>query len=251
LTQNFKILSLAAALAGGLFVFSPAQAENITPAQKEEIQSIIRQYLNENPEIIIESVELYRQKQEEQMNQQAAAKIGDHDAFLTGADAPFAGNAKGDVTVVEFFDYNCGYCKKALDDIQSILKEDTNVRFVFREMPILGPSSAVAARWAIAAHKQGKYFEYHTALMNHNGNKDEREMEKLAKDVGLDVDQMKKDAESEETKATIEKSLAVSRDIGIQGTPAFLVNGQMIRGYVGEAGMKEAINVARSGEKKG
>lgn len=247
ITHHRKLCFLSLFLLAG-FAAPALGAENFTAAQREEIQSVIREYLSENPELVIEAIESYRGKMEAKMEQEATANIGKHNAFLTEADAPAAGNPKGDVTVVEFFDYNCGYCKQAYRDINNILKEDKNVRFVFHEMPILGPTSLTASRWALAAHKQGKYFEYHAALMGHNGNKSDAELEKLAKTVGLDTEKMKKDANSEEVKAMIEKSLAVSRDLGVQGTPAFVVEGKMIRGYVGEEGMKNAIKIAREAE---
>lgn len=247
--RHIKTILLLGAV-GGAFFFGfgqSASAQSFSDAQKEEMGTIIKDYLMDNPEVIMEAVEAFRRNQEAEMQQAAAVKIGEHDDFLTGADAPMAGNKNADVTVVEFFDYNCGYCKRALGDIQKILQEDQNVRFVFREMPILGPSSVEAARWALAAHKQGKYFEYHAALMSHSGAKNESTLEKLAKDAGLDVAQMKKDAASEEVNALIEKGLSVSREIGVQGTPAFVVNGELVRGYVGLEGLKDLINRAREG----
>lgn len=250
MTRHLKTFLLLGAVGGAFFLLlsNPSTAaQNFSDAQKEEMGAIIKDYLMENPEVIMEAVEAYRNNQEAEMQKMAASKIGEHDDFLTGMDAPMAGSKDADVTVVEFFDYNCGYCKKALGDIQGILKEDQNVRFVFREMPILGPSSKTAAQWALAAHKQGKYFEYHAALMSHNGQKSESVLEELAKDAGLDVTQMKKDAASDEVNELIEKGLKVSREIGVQGTPAFVINGELVRGYVGLEGMKELINRAREG----
>lgn len=223
----------------------PALAEEFSPAQKEALGGIIQDYLMENPNVIFESIEAYRAQQEKDAQKQAEAKIGDNMAFLTRADAPSVGNPNGDVTVVEFFDYNCGYCKRAVPDIQALLKEDTNVRFVFKEMPILGPTSKTAAIWALAAHKQGKYFEYHVALMEHKGPKDDKQLEKLAKDTGLDVDAMKKVIASGELDKELDEVMKVAREIGVSGTPAFVVGSQFIPGYVGKDGLIDAIKTER------
>jgi len=220
-------------------------AAAFTAGQKQQMQEIIRQYLLDNPQIIMDSVEAYRQRQMEEQDKVAEQKLGEHLTNMTAKEAPAAGNPDGDVTIVEFFDYNCGYCKRALPDIQKILAEDENLRFVFHDMPILGPTSVTAAKWALAAHKQGKYFEYHVALMKHNGPKNISELSKLAEETGLDVNKMKQDAESDDVKTMLDKSLEMARDIGIQGTPAFVLNGKLIRGYMGPDGLAEAIKAAR------
>lgn len=234
---GFSALTLLAA--------SPALADEFTPAQKEELGTLIKEYLMDNPNVIFESVEAYRTQQEAEQQKQAEAKIGDNVAYLTKGDSPSAGNPNGDVTVVEFFDYNCGYCKRALPDIKKILSEDKNVRFVFKDMPILGPTSKTAAQWALAAHKQGKYFEYYVAVMEHNGPKEEAELEKIAKQVGLDVEQMKKDIASGDIDKELNQSLAVAHEIGVSGTPAFVVGKTFVPGYVGEDGLKDAIAAER------
>lgn len=246
------ILKLSVAVAALTLAAGPAMAaDDFTPEQKAVIQSIIEEHLRSKPELIIESVELYRKKQEEQQAATAVESIKKNFEFLAAADAPSIGNPKGDVTVIEFFDYNCGYCKRAVPDIQAAVKNDPNVRFVFHEMPILSDSSMTAARWALAAHKQGKYFEFHMALMNHNGEKDEASLEKLATDTGLDAAKMKADANLPETAATIEKSMAAAREIGIQGTPGFIINDTLYPGYLGPDGLTAAIESAREkGDKK-
>lgn len=244
-----KFLSVFMVLA----IVSPgAWAEDFTAAQKAAIGKIIEEHLRANPEIILESVDNYRKKQEDEQAAAAEKNIEKNMDFLAAADAPSIGNPKADVTVIEFFDYNCGYCKRALPDIQKLTEEDKNVRFVFYEMPILSESSYLAARWALAAHKQGKYFEYHAALMKSSGQKDESGHEKVAKDLGLDTAQMKKDADSEEIKAQVEKSMSVAREIGINGTPAFIINGTLYPGYLGPDGLAAGIESAREkGDKKG
>ncbi|GJL85825.1 MAG: hypothetical protein DHS20C02_16000 [Micavibrio sp.] len=251
---NFKTFFsfLGLAVLGSLFIASHSGSalagQELTDGQKQEVEQVIKDYLLENPEVIMKSVELYQVNKEKDKDKNAAAKVDEHNAYLTSSDAPSAGNPDGDVIIVEFFDYNCGYCKKALSDIQKVMDADKNVRFVFREMPILGPTSLTAAQWALAAHKQGKYFEYHAALMEHRGSKSESELSKLAEGLGLDADKMKTDANSAEVKTMLKKSIDVAREIGIQGTPAFILNGQLVRGYMGPDGLKRAIDDARKKE---
>lgn len=246
------ILSLSVFTAFTAFTFHNAHAAEGTfsAAQKEEIGKIVREYLLENPSIVFEAADKYKQQQEEEMAKKAEASIKDHIEYLTRADAPSAGNPKGDVTIVEFFDYNCGYCRKALEDLQTLIKNDPNVRVVFSEMPILGPTSRTAALWALAANKQGKYFEFHTAVMHHKGLKEEAELEKLAQNVGLDIKKLKEDVKSEDIIAMLEKDIEVGRSIGVQGTPAFIIGTSFVPGYIGEEGLKKAVAEARSKAKQ-
>ncbi len=247
---NHGVLAAAAILLAAI-PFARAQAAE--PLSRDDVETIIKQYLHEHPEVILESVDAYRQKQEKLSAEESSKNIEKHLGYLTAPDAPGTGNPKGDVTVVEFFDYNCGYCKRALPDLQALLKTDKNLRLVLRDMPILSPTSVTASQWALAANKQGKYFEYHVALMNHNGPKDDSVLEKLAKDVGLNVEQLKKDAVSQDIAKTIQEDMTVAEDIGIHGTPAFIVNGQLYPGYLGPDGLKGAIDTARknaAGKKK-
>ena len=132
-----------------------------------------------------------------------------------------------------------------MPDIQATLEKDSDVKFVFHEMPILGPSSRTAAQYALAAHKQGKYFEYHVALMEFRGEKNDKTLEKLAKDVGLDVEKAKADANSKEIAAMIEESMTLASKIGIRGTPAFIVGDKLFRGYLGPDGLQSEIKTAR------
>lgn len=217
-------------------------------AHDDEIQTIIREYILENGDVVMEAVERYQKREQEEQFQKSAEKLEELMPKLTSADAPSVGNADAPITIVEFFDYNCGYCKRAVPDIQKVLKKHDDVRFVFREMPILGPPSVKAAEWAMAAHKQGKYFDYHVALMQHQGGKDEKTLSNLAKSVGLDVEQMKKDANSDAVKKMIEEDIGISQEIGIRGTPAFVIDGVLHRGYLGPEGLQAEIEKARSKE---
>jgi len=252
-----KTIVLAGAVAACAVIYavaggnSPAIAEDaFTPAQKEALGPVIRDYLVKNPEVIVEALTEYQKKQASMEAMQFTERLSAHKGFLMDGGAPFAGNPKGDVTVVEFFDYNCGYCKKAVDDVVKLVEEDKNVKVVFHEMPILSPVSQDAARWALAAHKQGKYFEYHVALMKGGGARSVQTLESTAKDVGLDVAKMKKDADSKEVRDMVEQSVSVARDLGIRGTPAFIIGDMLAPGYLGLDAMKETVAKAREGSKQ-
>lgn len=225
---------------------APAAAGEFTAEQKTQIQGIFKDYLMENPEIIAEAMTALQIKQQQQQQEQAIVKLEAHKEFFNSADLGTAGNKDGDVTVIEFFDYNCGYCKKAFEDVNALLEKDKNVKVVFVEMPILSPASQTAAQWALAAKEQGKYFEFHAALMEFQGNKDEAALTDIATKLGLDVEKMKTDAASEKTQGILDKSMEVARDIGIQGTPAFAVGKQLFRGYIGTEALIQSVQDERS-----
>lgn len=250
----FPFLTLAFLVGAIFFAFGEKNnlaAQDQTPVNKEEIETIVRDYLLENPEIIVEAMDNLRENQ----RQAEAAKFGDkfseYEAALTSTEnAPYAGNPDGSVTVVEFFDYNCGYCKKALSDVQKILENDDDVTFIFKEMPILSATSRTAAEWAHAVFEVSpdKYFDYHTKLMTHSGQKDARKLAEFAEELGLDVDAVREQANDPATKAEIEENLSIARELGITGTPAFIIGGQLNPGYMGYERMKQMIDAARDNQ---
>ncbi|NDC56793.1 MAG: DsbA family protein [Alphaproteobacteria bacterium] len=157
------------------------------------------------------------------------------------AEAPVTGNPKGDVTVVEFFDYQCGFCKRAHEETEKVLAEDKNLRYVYKQFPILGPNSLLAAKAAVAAHKQGKFLPLHTAFMKHKLPLTEEEINKLAKDVGLDVDKLKQDMESEPVVAYVNKSRELAESLGGRGTPLFVIGDKTYPGAMGTDQIKEIL----------
>lgn len=227
------------ALALSVLAFMPlaAQAEDFTADQKKQIETIIGDYLKSNPEAVVKALEAYQMQQTEADEKKVTDFIKENKETIAAASLPSVGKADATVTVVEFFDYNCGYCKRALEDIQAIVKENADVRFVFHEMPILGPTSGVAAQYALAAHKQGKYFDYHVAVMHDRGSKDEESLLKLAKDVGLDTEKLKQDANSDAIKQELGASMIMADKLGVHGTPAFIIEDKLYKGYLG----KEAL----------
>lgn len=221
-----------------------AQAEEFTRAQ---IEQIIKEYIQNHPKEMIDSVENFGKQQQIDMNKAASEQIQKNsDWLLKNPHHAQAGNPKGDVTIVEFFDYNCGYCKQALSDLMKLLDQDKKVRLVFVEIPILGQSSEEAARWALASLKQDRYLEFHIALMGHKGPLDEGAILQYAQKVGLDVEKLKKDRLDPENDKIIAENLNMARTLGIQGTPAFVVGDELIRGYVGADGLLAAVNEARA-----
>lgn len=228
-----------------LMLPTAAKAE-MTPEQKAEVEALVKQYILEHGEILIESVNKYQKKQEEAVNKESEVKAKELLTSLKdNKDVAVVGDVNGDVTVVEFFDYNCGYCKKAFDEIQSLLKDDKKVKIVLYDMPILGPELHEMAKWSLAAKKQNKYWEYHQALMQHQGGKDADALKKLAKDAGLDADKLAKDKDAPEIEAEIQKHLEVARNLGIQGTPGFLIDEKVFRGYIPYDAMKSSIKEVR------
>lgn len=216
---------------------------------KAAIEGIIAEYLLNNPKIVVDALESYEKQREAE--QAAAAKqalVDSSDQLFKNNEAPEIGNPEGDVTVVEFFDYNCGYCKRALADVVDLVEEDKNLRVVFKEVPILAESSREAARWALASKKQGKYFEYHVKLMENRGQLDAGRLESLAKSVGLDVAKLKKDKDSEAVNKVIQDNLDLMRRLGIRGTPSFVIGDELARGYVGKDQMKILIAAQREKE---
>ncbi len=242
---------LTMALLGSTALFcvaTPVKAEELTEGQKKEIEELFKQLVEKHPGLIADSVTNYYREQDQKAKENAQGKVKEYSDFYKQTNLPVAGNPDGDVTVVEYFDYNCGYCKKAFQDISKLLEEDKNIRVVFQEMPILSPSSKNMATIAMAAHKQGKYFEMHTALMNYRGPQTIEAFMGLAGKQGLDVEQLKKDIGSGDIDQAILKSMEMARSVGITGTPGFVIGERIYPGYIGLDGLKKAIQEVRSAE---
>ncbi len=231
-----------------LFIMVPqAHAQEFTEAQKVEINKMIEEYVKANGKAVVESVAQYQMEAQEEA---FASQNGLAKEFMASLDGqknlPMTGNPKGDVTIVEFFDYNCGYCRKALEEVNKVTAEDKDVKVVFIEMPILGPQSIEIAKWSMAAQEQGKYFEFHTEVMNKGGPKDDAALEKVAKKLKLDVAKMKKDKESEAVNLALQANIKLAQDLGIRGTPGFIVGSEVIRGYVSSDSLLQSVKNARA-----
>jgi protein-disulfide isomerase len=199
--------------------------------QKKAIGEIVREYLIANPEVFAEVQAAFEAKQEAQRAETIKKALAENASqIFRSPTAPIAGNAKGDITVVEFFDYNCGYCKRALGDIARLLDTDKKVKFVFKELPIFGKDSEGAARVAIAAKRQNKYWEVHRGLLESPGKADEIRALDVAMRAGLNMEQLRKDMASSEVKKEITDVRALAERMGIQGTPHFFVGEKFIPG---------------------
>jgi protein-disulfide isomerase len=234
---------------GLLAAVGPAwgQSADFSAGQKAAIEQIVRDYLMKNPQVIFEAARSYQEQQQRQRDENAKAQLMSmsEDVFRDPA-SPVAGNPRGDVTVVEFFDYQCGYCKTVLDDVRQLLKADPKVRFVFKEYPILGPNSVVAARAALASREQGKYLEFHNALMETKGQLDQAAIERTARSVGIDVERLKRDMAKPEIDQALRRNRQLGDALDIQGTPGFIVGNQIVPGALDLDRLKALVAEARS-----
>lgn len=208
-----------------------AGAVEFSADQKKQIEKIIKNYLVSNPEIFLEAQSALEAKMEKEQAEKLKAAIAQNAREIyRDPNADVAGNANGDITVVEFFDYNCGYCKRGLHDVVKLVESDPKVRVVFKELPILSKGSEEASRVAIAAGKQGKYWQLHRAMLESKGTMNEANALAIATKLGLDIDKLKKDMASPEVEAEIKKSEALAKKMGVNGTPHFLVGDRAIPG---------------------
>lgn len=233
-------LLVACALLAG----PPALAAALTPEQKAEVERTVREYLLKNPELMLEVMEALEAKQKERAVSEARDGMARHRAALLESPHDFVLNPEGAVPVVEFFDYQCGYCKKVAPAIRQLQAED-DVRFIYKEIPILGEPSTIAAKAAIAARRQGKYVELHNALMSHRGRLSEDVIMSLAEEVGLDLDRLRSDMERPEVQEALDANLSLARSLGIRGTPTIIVGDALVPGAVEFAQLRELVEAAR------
>lgn len=239
-----------ATLAIGLMT-TPAAAQTapgaFSPEQSRAIEQMIRDYLLKNPEVILEAIQGLKEREERANAEGARKAIVDRRAeLINDASAPIAGNPNGDVTIVEFFDYRCPYCKQVKEPIATLLREDPKVKVVYKEFPILGPDSRVAARAALAAHRQGKYHAVHDGLMRTRGSLDEAVIMKVAADAGVDVARLKRDMEAPEIAESLDRNAQLARALNVSGTPAFIIGNQLVPGAVDIATLKKLVAEARA-----
>lgn len=227
-------LAMAGAVAFGGVSPAPAQqpAQPFTAEQTQAIQKIIKDYLIANPEIFAEIQHAMEQKAEaEQAEKIKTALEGKSAEIYRSASSPTVGNPSGDVTIVEFFDYNCGYCKTAMPALTELLKRDPKVKLVMKEVTFIGrETSAAVSRLALASKSQGKYWELHRALLENKGVVNEAVALKAAEKLGINIDRLKKDAASAEVKKELDDAMALAQSLGINGTPFFLVGDKVIPG---------------------
>lgn len=223
----------------------------MTPAEKDAFRAEVRQYLLDNPEVIMEAMQVLQTRQD-----QAAAQA-DTQMLTSNADAIYkdpaswvGGNPNGNITVVEFMDYRCTYCRKAYNEVEDLVKSDGNIRFVVKEFPILGDDSLISSKFAIAVrllHGDQAYKSVHDALIVLRGAPDAETLGRLARTLGFDAPEIMAKMESPEVMDVIQANHALAAKLNITGTPTFVIDTKMLRGYVPEAGMKQIVDQERAG----
>src|ERR1700746_1776939 len=228
-----------------------ASAQNFSDGQRGEIESIIRNYLIAHPEVLEDAMaELNKRQAAAEAEKHEASIAQNSEAIFNSPRGVVLGNKDGDVAFVEFFDYNCGYCKRAMADMLDLLKTDSKLKVVLKEFPVLSEGSVEAAKVAIAVRMQDpkKYLDFHTKLLGGKGPADKARAMAAAKDAGLDTAKIEKDLATPEVKATIEENLKLAEDMGMNGTPSYVIGKQIVIGAVGLEGLKEKIGIARCGK---
>ena len=249
--QLFRPLRAAAAVALlALVSAAPLQAQGFSDAQRREIEKIVKDYLLAHPEVLQEVVsELEKRQAASEADRHKEGVAKNREALFNSPHQVTLGNPQGDVTLVEFFDYNCGYCKRALSDKLDLLKTDPKLKMVLKEFPVLGPGSIEAAQVSVAARMQDrtgkKYLEFHQKLLSARGQADKARALAVAKEVGFDVARMEKDLQSPEVKTTIEEGMRLAEALGINGTPSYVIGDNVAIGAVGLAALKQHIASAR------
>ncbi|RIK99899.1 MAG: disulfide bond formation protein DsbA [Proteobacteria bacterium] len=250
----FPRLLPAAVVAFALCGAAPlASAQTFSDGQRGEIETIVKNYLLAHPEILEEmSAELGRRQAAAEQERHAAAVKTHGQTIFNSPRGVVLGNPQGDVNMVEFFDYNCGYCKHAMADMLALMKEDPNLRVVLKEFPVLGQASVEAAQVAVAVRMQDpsgkKYLAFHQKLLGGRGQADKARALAAAKEAGLDMARIEKDMVSPEVRATLQENLTLAESMGMNGTPSYVVGDKVIVGAIGLERLKQAVATARCGK---
>jgi len=251
--MTFRTRFLVSACAAVIALALPQLGRADDMPQREAIEKIVHDYLMAHPEVIQEAVtELEKRQAAADAQKHKTAVKENANALFSSADQVTLGNPNGNVTFVEFFDYNCGYCKQAMSDMLTLLKDDPNLKVVLKEFPVLGEGSKEAARVAVAVRMQDKtskkYLEFHQKLLGGRNHADGARALAVAKDIGLDMDRLQKDMKSPEVEKTIEQDYKLAEALGLNGTPSYVIGDNVIVGAVGLKGLKENVNTARCGK---
>ena len=253
MTSSLRLL--AAACAAVLIAFAPpaARAQEFSAPQRSEIERIVKEYLISHPDVLQDVMAELEKRQSAAEAEKHKAAVKDHAQNLFNSQRQVVlGNPAGNVTFVEFFDYNCGYCKRAMADMLDLLKNDPNLKVVLKEFPVLGPGSVEAAQVAVAVRMQDKggkkYLEFHQKLLGGRGQADKARALAVAREVGLDMARIEKDMASEEVRESLQESFKLAEALGLNGTPSYVIGSEAVIGAVGLAALKEKANAARCGK---
>jgi len=232
-------------------ILSPAVAA--TPAgpmaiDKAALGKAMREYILANPEVLVEAMQELEKKQESERSNVAQKAIKDYEGELyRDSESPIGGNPNGNVTIVEFNDYQCPYCKRAYSAIQQVSKADGNVKIVYKDLPILGEASKIAAVAALASRNQGKHSAFHSALMENTARLDKARIMEIANSVGIDVAKLETDMQDPKIQRLIERNMAVATALGVRGTPAFVIGKNFVPGAIEPEQLRALIAEARKG----
>ncbi len=250
--MKYRLRMILVAMFGAWLVSGSPTAvvaeDALTPAQTEAVQQVIRDYLLENPELVYEALqELQRRQKVAEQERQRLAVVERLPELRDNPEDPSIGNPNAAVTIVEFFDYRCTYCKSIAGNMGRLIDEDSDVRIVFKEFPILGPESVYAARASLAARNHENHFDFHLALMRARGNLTEEVVGAIAGSVGIDFDEIKEEMASPEIDAIIKGNLELAQSLGITSTPSFVIGNRVLSGALNYETMQSLVNSARAG----
>ncbi len=241
----FAVLALACAFLATVPLRSIAAIE-FTLEQRQAIEGIIHDYLMQNPDVMIEALKAAEAKANSEADASAAQALRErHREIFDDPATPVGGNPEGDVTIVEFFDYRCPYCKQVQPTLKTLLDQDRRLRFIYKEMPVLGAPSVVAAHAALAARSQGKYEAFHTVMMAAKGQITEDVVYQVAGSIGLDVDRLKRDMAAPEIDQALKANLALASALDIHGTPGFIIGEHVVPGAIDLDALKNLVADAR------
>jgi protein-disulfide isomerase len=253
MTKRLPLIAVACAAFLAIAMPQGARADELSAGQRGEVERIVRDYLIGHPEVLQEAMaELEKRQSAADAEKHKTAIKQYSQSIFSSPRQVVLGNPDGNVTFVEFFDYNCGYCKRAMDDMLTLMKDDPKLKVVLKEFPVLGPGSVEAAQVAVAVRMQDKsgkkYLEFHQKLLSGRGQADKARALAVAKDIGLDMARLEKDLASPEVKATLQESFKIAEALGLNGTPSYVIGDNVVVGAVGLDALKEKVNTSRCGK---
>jgi protein-disulfide isomerase len=253
MTSSPRIVAVTCAALLATAIPHAVRAQDFSQSQRGAVEKIVHDYLIAHPEVVQEAMaELERRQTAAEAEKHKAAVKENAKALFSSPNQVTLGNRSGDVTFVEFFDYNCGYCKGAMGDMLTLLKDDPKLKVVLKEFPVLGPGSVEAAQVAVAVRMQDKtgkkYLEFHQKLLGGRGHADKDRALAVAKDVGMDMARIEKDMNSPEVKASLQEDFKLAEALGLNGTPSYVIGDDVVVGAIGLPALQEKVNTARCGK---
>lgn len=250
--SNFLLQTAALVTVLCFSVFPVSAQKKVKPptsdaiAAKQAIEKIVREYLLENPEVLREAMQALQAKEEKAKSELIAKNLKTlKSEIYSDQDSPTVGNSKGDVSVVVFFDYNCGYCRKTLPNLEHLTANDKSLRIIYKEFPIMSPQSEVVARAALAANRQGKYLEFHKALLETEAVGEEA-VRMISEKLNLNAEQFQKDMHDAKIAEALSRNARLATSLEIAGTPAYIIGDQIIPGAIDTDSLSQIITAARA-----